>query len=151
MDISRRVLLLAAASTPIVAVGCSNAADDPEAPQDPDSAARTSTAQSELELIAAYRTAAAAAEPAAADTYEFLAAQHEEHLAAIFPEDGQPQVPSPSGTVLNHKSLRQLEKQAARQRTEAAITAEDTGLVELLARIAASEAGHAAYLQGGNR
>ncbi len=150
MDISRRVLLLAAASTPFVAAGCSNAADNSEAPQDPDSAARTSTAQSELELIAAYR-AAAAAEPAAAVTYEFLAAQHEEHLSAIFPEDGQPQVPSPSGTVLSRKSLRQLEKQAARQRTEAAITAEDTSLVELLARIAASEASHAAYLQGGSR
>ncbi len=91
----------------------------------------------------------AAAEPGKAATYDFLARQHEEHLAAVFPEDGQPTVPSPGGDVRNRKALRQLEQQAARQRTEAAINAEDTALVELLARIAASEAGHAAYLQGG--
>ena len=148
MDISRRALLLAAASTPIVVAGCSTDTDTPEAPKSPDDAARTATANSEVELIAAYR-AAAAAEPGKAATYDFLAKQHEEHLASVFPDDGQPTVPAPSGTTLNRKALRQLEQQAARQRTEAAITAEDTALVELLARIAASEAGHAAYLQGG--
>jgi hypothetical protein len=150
MDISRRGLLLAAAgSAALTAAGCSAAAPpDPQAPPEtPDDRARRSAADSELALIAAYRSGAKGG--AEADRYAFFAAQHEKHLAALYPVDTPPApAPAPGGAPAAAR-MRRMESAAARQRTQACLEAEDGSLIELLAKIAASEAGHAASLAGG--
>ena len=59
-----------------------------------------------------------------------------------------PTVPTNRAAAIN--LLRQAERAAARLRTDSALAAQDTDIVELLVRIGASEAGHNAYLQGIN-
>lgn len=149
MHISRRGLILAAAGSAVAftAAACSSQELGPvETPEGPDDRARRTAAESEAVLIAAYR-AAASASPAAADRLNYLADQHQQHLAALYPDGGAP-TPAGSPGRADTRRLIKLERAAARQRTEAAAAAQDGALVVLLARIAASESGHAAYLQG---
>ena len=146
MDISRRAVLLAAAAAPIgVVTACGGDDSGPPPPEDLDQQARESAAQSELELIAAYR-AAAASNPGRAVELEFLAGQHEQHLPALYPNGDGPVPASPVGQAPGLSALRKLEQAAAKQRTSAAVSAADVALIATLARIAASESGHAAYL-----
>lgn len=149
MHISRRGFILAVGGSTVAftAVGCSSQAEGPvAAPEGPDDRARRTAAESEAQLIAAYRSAASAS-PAAADRLNYLADQHQQHVAALYPDGA---APSPTGSPgrVDSRRLAKMERAAARQRTEAASIAEDGALVVLLARIAASESGHAAYLQG---
>ena len=146
MKISRRAVLVAAAVAPVgIAAGCSTDNEGSSVPEDVNDQARQSAAQSELELIAAYR-AAADENPGRAEELEFIANQHDEHLSALYPNDQKPTpIPTPSQAP-GLSALRKLEREAAKQRTSAAVSATDADLVATLSRIAASESGHAAYL-----
>ncbi len=146
MPISRRTLLLAVAgSAAATAAGCSAESLPVLDTESPDDVTRRSVAESEAALIAAYR--AAAAETAEGARWEFLAGQHVQHLAALYPGDTSATAsPSTAAAPPGRKALRRMEARAARQRTDAAVAAQDAELAQLLARIATAEAGHAAYL-----
>jgi hypothetical protein len=151
MSIPRRALLVAAAGSALLgATGCAAQSLPIVAAESPDDRTRRQTAVAEAALVERYR-AAAAGDRRLAGQLEYFARQHEQHLAALYPDGVPDDIVAPGGgdAVASPAQLRRLESAAARQRTAAAVAAEDAGLVELLARLAASESGHAAYWSGG--
>lgn len=145
----RTALGLGAGAAAWLLTGCSSA-PIPFIASDPDDDVRRSVAESERRLLAAY-DAVLAALPALAPRLKVLRAQHADHLAAMgdLPADSPGATPSPTvppNRPAALRTLRRLESQAARQRTDAAVAASETDLVEVLARIAASEASHVAFL-----
>ena len=129
--------------------------------RDPDAALRDEVAASEVALIAAYRSALEAHPELAADLAPFLA-HHEAHLARVSPgstagegtpvasasprTSGSPSpVPSVAETVA---ALAAAESRAQAQRAAACDGAVDPGLARDLCLVAASEAQHAALLEG---
>lgn len=151
--LSRRGLLLAvSAGTGLALAGCS--ADLPGIPgvgENPDDEARRSTAESERALIAAYEVVIAAL-PNLAGEIGFIAEQHAQHLAALEVDEVPPSSASPAVGTGDRRSavadLRKLENAAAGARLAACDSAGDAALIQILARVGASEASHAAYLAG---
>ncbi len=151
--LTRRLALgLGAGTAAWLMTGCSGGSIPFIAPADPDDEVRQAVAVSEQELLAAY-DAVIAALPALGPRLKPLRAQHAEHLAAMAPTDVASASPAPGGSpsvAPNRpaalRTLRRLESRAVRQRTNAAVQAADSELVEVLARIAASEAAHVAFL-----
>jgi len=147
--VSRRAVLGGLAGGLAVAsvAGCSGPIATFGAP-DPDDAALRLTAASERNLIAAYE-AAIVAIPTLASDLNPIAEQHRQHLAALgdveSPPSGSETFPAEdrTGTL---KALRMMERAAAKERSTAAVAIAAPAFVEIVTRIGASEAGHAAYL-----
>ncbi|MCU0263911.1 MAG: hypothetical protein MUF09_09615 [Candidatus Nanopelagicales bacterium] len=137
----------------------------PDVQRDLDAALREGVAASEVALIAAHR-AAIAAHPELAAALAPLVAHHEAHLARVAPgspsgagtpvastspdRSGSPEsspssVPSVAETLA---ALAAAESQAQAQRSTACDGAVDPGLARDLCLVAASEAQHAALLEG---
>ena len=144
--------------------GPSSAPTTPSTPDDPDAALRAEVAASEGALIAAYRAAIAADPQLAADLGPFLA-HHEEHLARIAPGSTSARTPAASGSPNGSGSpegsppplpsiaetvaaLASAERIAQAQRATACNRVVDPGLARDLCLAAASEAQHAALLEG---
>lgn len=150
--VTRRLLLGGTAAGLIVgAAGCSGSSLPLISAPDPDDEVRLGVARSEQALIAAY-DAAIAATPAAAEQLRTFRDQHQAHFTAVSegldPAALTPASASPGRSATGLRGLRRMEVAAARQRIEACTAATAGDLAELLARIAASESGHAAALSG---
>ncbi|MCH9817016.1 MAG: hypothetical protein K0U64_11320 [Actinomycetia bacterium] len=150
-SVSRRSVLVAGGlGISAGLLGCS-APSIPGFTSDPDEEPKLLTVASEQELIALY-SAVIAAIPNLAGALDPIRTQHTQHLSAIAADLAQAPEPAPAPTVPANRAaalnlLRKAERTAARLRTETAVVAEDTEVIELLVRIGASEASHNAYLQ----
>lgn len=113
-----------------------------QAPSDPDADLLAAAARDEVGLIAAYDAAIAAGGGA---LLELIRDQHREHLAALGvdpgPATGAPASPS-------RADLAALERAAGDARAVDAATAQAPESIRVLALIRASEASHAAALNG---
>lgn len=164
-EATRRGVLAAAVSLPLVATGCRGIGGlgTPPSPQ-PNVAILRDAIDGEILMIARY-SAVMTTVPALADSLRPLVRQHREHLATlrarlIEPRPGtRPERPpsaraSPAGThvpgtpAAAHAYLRRAE-QAAAQTLLGKLTAAPPSLAQLLASIAASEASHALLLEPG--
>jgi hypothetical protein len=165
---TRRSVLAAAASLPVVAAGCSKgigALGTPPRPS-PDVAVVRDAIDAETFMIARYG-AVLTAVPALAGSLRPLLQQHHEHLARLRarlieprassrPEHApsaaatpaRPQAPGTPAAALNY--LR-LAEQAAASTLLGKLTTAPPSLAQLLASIAASEATHALLLAPGRR
>ena len=154
--VTRRLVLGGTAAGLIVGIaGCSGSSLPLISAPDPDDEVRLGVARSEQALVAAY-DAAIAATPAAADQLRTFRDQHQAHFTAVsegldpaaLTPASSPASASPGKSPTGLRGLRRMEVAAARQRIEACTAATAGDLAELLARIAASESGHAAALSG---
>jgi hypothetical protein len=166
LGLSRRVVL----SAPIVAVFVSScAAPGPEGRDGPRSdadLARDRAAAAERDLIAAYDTALAqpvvTATPALAAQLASVRTEHVEHLVAIGqayavppPSSASPTGGAPTSTSAPMNDAKSAvgalvkAEQDSSTRLTADVMALDGITAQLLASIAAAEAGHAALLLGG--
>ena len=142
--ITRRtaLALLAGGAVTACSPGSGTGPDASETP-DPDALTREQVIRDEWSLVALY-DAALAAQPN--PELSALRDQHAEHAAALGsaspPSASSSAPPAPSRTA-----LAESEASAAKQRAQACEMAADTDLARLLALIAASEAGHAAFLK----
>jgi hypothetical protein len=162
----RTFLALGAAAVGLT--GCTSGPADPDrtsaptAPdvqRDPDAALREEVAASEVALIAAHR-AAIAAHPELAAALAPLITHHEAHLARVAPgsaaaSEGPQGTPAPTveaqaslAAAQTLAALAAAESQAQAQRASACDGAVDPGLARDLCLVAASEAQHAALLEG---
>jgi len=164
---TRRGVLAAAATLPLVASGCKGVGGLGTPPRPlPDVAVVRDAIDGETMMISRY-TAVLAAVPALAGTLRPLLNQHREHLARlrarlIDPRTGSrpeqpPATPAspvpvqvPSTPSAARAYLRLAEQDAARTLL-AKLTAAPPSLAQLLASIAASEATHAQVLGPGRR
>lgn len=150
IQVTRRTVLSAIGGGIAVAVsGCTGPIASISG-ENPDDAAKHLTARSESELIASY-DAVIAAIPSLSQELSPIRDQHKQHLSALGESPATAVSPAAIETASRDtalKALRMLEKQAASRRTMAALTVGAGDLVSLLARIGASEAGHAAFLSG---
>jgi hypothetical protein len=150
IHVSRRTMLSGmAGGVAVTMTGCSGPVASLGG-ENPDDAARRLTAVSEQQLVAAY-DAVIAAIPSLSGELGTIRDQHTQHLAAL----GDTQAASGSPAAIDTaarpaalRALRKLERGAASERTMAAVSVSAADLVQLLTRIGASEAGHAAYLSG---
>jgi hypothetical protein len=150
---SRRTLLVAGTvGLGLGLVGCSTTTLPVIGRPDPDQDQRRQTAQSEQALISLY-AAVISAIPSLSDELAEFQNQHAQHLKAVSFDLGDPlasaSAPSPPANrkvALNQ--LRRAERLAAKARTSASVSSEDSTLAELLARIGTSESAHAAFLIG---
>lgn len=145
--ITRRAALALLAGGAVAA--CTPGSDSgPDASPSPDADAltREQVAADEWSLVALY-DAALSSQPDLAAELSTIRDQHVEHAAALgssTPPSGSASAsPAPPG----RDALAAAEATAAKQRAQACGSAHDTELARLLALIAASEAGHAAYLK----
>ena len=165
---TRRSVLAAAASLPVVAAGCSKgigALGTPPRPS-PDVAVVRDAIDAETSMIARYN-AVLTAVPALAGSLRPLLQQHHEHLARLRArlieprassqaEDtssaaATPAPPQAPGTPAAAQTYLRLAEQAAAGTLLGKITAAPPSLAQLLASIAASEATHALLLAPGRR
>jgi hypothetical protein len=165
---TRRSVLAAAASLPLVAAGCSKgigALGTPPRPS-PDVAVLRDAIDGETLMISRYN-AVLTAVPALAGSLRPLLQQHHEHLARlrarlIEPRGGsQPQHtpsaaaatagPPAPGTPAAAQNYLRLAEQTAASTLLGKITTVPPSLAQLLASIAASEATHALLLTAGRR
>jgi len=165
---TRRSVLAAAASLPVVAAGCSKgigALGTPPRPS-PDVAVVRDAIDAETFMIARYN-AVLTAVPALAGSLRPLLQQHHEHLARLRarliepPASSQaqdtssaaatPAPPPAPGTPAAAQNYLRLAEQAAASTLLGKITAAPPSLAQLLASIAASEATHALLLAPGRR
>jgi len=167
-EATRRVVLAAAASLPLVATGCSKGIGGLATPPSPlpDVTILRDAIAGETLMISRYG-AVMKAEPALAGSLRPLLDQHREHLARlrarlIEPHAGGRPEHSPSasasppgarvpGTPAAARAYLRHAEQAAAQTLLAALTAAPPSLAQLLASIAASEASHALLLSPGRR
>ena len=164
-EATRRGVLAAAVSLPLVAAGCRGVGGlgTPPSPL-PDVAILRDAIDGETLMIARY-SAVMATVPAVADSLRPLVRQHREHLATLRarlieprpstrPEHPPSARASPAGThvpgtpAAARAYLRRAE-QAAAQTLLSKLTAAPPSLAQLLASIAASEASHALLLEPG--
>ena len=149
--LSRRAVLAIVAGVGVAA--CSPASDGGDATASPDGDA-TVTAQvcaQEWELVGLY-DAAIAAQPSLASALAPIRPQHADHAAAL----GSTSPPPPSTSLTpsfategsTRSALAEAETAASRDRARACQAVVSAEPARLLALIAASEAGHAAYLRG---
>ena len=165
---TRRSVLAAAASLPVVAAGCSKgigALGTPPRPS-PDVAVVRDAIDAETSMIARYN-AVLTAVPALAGSLRPLLQQHHEHLARLRARLIEPRassraedtssataIPAPPpapGTPAAAQNYLRLAEQAAASTLLGKITAAPPSLAQLLASIAASEATHALLLAPGRR
>ena len=165
---TRRSVLAAAASLPLVAAGCSKgvgALGPPPRPS-PDVAILRDAIDGETFMIARYN-AVLTAVPALAGSLRPLLEQHQEHLARLRarlivprassgPEHtpsapASPAGPQAPGTPAAAQDYLRLAEQTAASTLLGKITAAPPSLAQLLASIAASEATHALLLAPGKR
>jgi hypothetical protein len=166
-EATRRGVLAAAVSLPLVAAGCKGigALGTPPPPR-PDVAVVRDAIDGETLMISRYH-AVLAAVPALAGPLGPLLDQHREHLARLRarliepPAGSQPgHSPSPAaspraaqapGTPAAARAYLRQAEQAAASALLAKLTAAPPALAQLLASIAASEATHALLLAPGRR
>ena len=165
---TRRSVLAAAASLPVVAAGCSKgigALGTPPRPS-PDVAVVRDAIDAETSMIARYN-AVLTAVPALAGSLRPLLQQHHEHLARlrarlIEPNRASPPEHSPAvaasaagppvpGTPAAARAYLRHAEQAAAQALMGKLPGAPPSLAQLLASIAASEATHALLLAPGRR
>src|SRR5215475_9543324 len=158
-EATRRVVLAAAASLPLVATGCSKGIGGLATPPSPlpDVTILRDAIAGETLMISRYGAVMRAA-PALAGSLRPLLDQHREHLARlrarlIEPHAGGRPEHSASppgarvpGTPAAARAYLRHAEQAAAQTLLAALTAAPPSLAQLLASIAASEASHAVLL-----
>lgn len=148
-DLSRRTVLRGAMGGSLLLVtGCSTDILPVIGGSDPDDELRLVTAASEQQLIATY-DAAIAAKPGLARPLRAIKAEHEQHLAALLQDLDDTPVPLPSAQIAEAgslRTLRRLERGAAKQRAAACVAAEAREWVQIMALIGASEAAHVAAL-----
>jgi hypothetical protein len=165
---TRRSVLAAAASLPLVAAGCSKgvgALGTPPSPS-PDVAILRDAIDGETFMISRY-SAVLTAVPALAGSLRPLLEQHHEHLARLRarlieprassqPEPTPPAAATPAGpqapgTPAAAQDYLRLAERTAASTLLGQITAAPPALAQLLASIAASEATHALLLAPGRR
>lgn len=147
-----------AARAPAAAIETSALATAAATAPSPDRQVAEWVAAGEQEMLAMY-AGTLAAHPQLRPLLEPVAAEHEQHLAAIkaaLASPSSPSTPSPAATGSGRKlspaaAVRQLsraESAAATDRLADVLTADDAGLARLLASVGAAEAAHAALLGG---
>ena len=130
---------------------CTPGSDSPapmSSSADPDAGIRDDAAARERVLIALY-DAAIVAHPDLASDLTAIRDEHAAHADALAPApaSGSPAVPSAGSAAAALKVLTEAERLATAERTASCEGAASQDLAQLLALIAASEAGHAEYLR----
>ena len=162
-EATRRGVLAAVLSLPLVATGCKGIGALGTPPrQQPDVTVVRDAIDGETLMISRYH-AVLAAVPALAGSLDPLLEQHREHLARlrarlIEPNRASPPEHSPAvaampvpGTPAAARAYLRHAEQAAAQALMGKLTAAPPSLAQLLASIAASEATHALLLGPGRR
>lgn len=155
----RQVLALVPGAGLVAALAaCTGSGSDPPipgGPDDPDDPVRATVSDSERALISRY-DATLTRHPDLAPTLATLRDQHQDHLAAVAGPDATAAAATdasataaavPATATGAVRALAAAERAAAKERGEACEAAAGAELARLLALVAASEAGHAAYLQ----
>ncbi len=149
--LTRRAALALLAGATVAACSSGGNSDEATATSDPDAGIREQVAGQEWSLVALY-DAVIAAQPALAGELAALRQQHVDHANALGSASAPPASASPptvsSSPEAARATLLDAEAAAVRERTQACQAAVGTEPARLLALIAASEAGHAAYLRG---
>ena len=149
--LTRRAALALLAGATVAACSPGGDSDGATATPDPDAAIREQVAEQEWSLVALY-DAVIAAQPALADDLGALRQQHVDHANALGSASPPASSASPSAVPnapeVARATLIEAEAAAVRERTQACQATVGAEPARLLALIAASEAGHAAYLRG---